>query len=94
LPDTSATCSSYTLPALSSGYGYACKPLADYQKTNGDGWVPINFSISSENKYFTSLPIDPVNDENFYYSYFPGGSFELIARLTEASDKSLNDSGV
>jgi len=37
LPDTSATCSSYTLPTLPSGYTYACKNSDDYRKIDGNG---------------------------------------------------------
>jgi hypothetical protein len=37
----------------------------------------VSFLLSSSNNYIANLPIDPVNNANYYYSYNPGGSFEL-----------------
>jgi hypothetical protein len=79
LPDSSSTCTSYSLPTLPTGFTYNCKTETDHKKSNGDGWVPINFTVSSDNRYITTLPVDPVNSEIYYYSYNPGGSFELNA---------------
>jgi len=58
--------------------------------------VPIDFSINSDNKYFSSLPVDPTNNINYYYSYNPGGSFEINAFLESAENitkYALNDGG-
>jgi hypothetical protein len=93
LPDTSPTCSSYSLPVLPSGYSYACASQNNYRKVDGNGWIPINFSLDSTSKYFTQLPIDPLNNNVYYYTYFPGGSFELTALLTKPRSASLNDGG-
>ena len=37
LPDSSSTCSSYTLPSLLTGYQYNCVTLANLQLPNDDG---------------------------------------------------------
>ena len=96
LPDTSSTCSTYSLPTPPSGYSYSCVTTANLRNTDGTGWVPIDFSINDSNKYFSSLPIDPTNSVNYYYSYNPGGSFEINAFL-ESTDNitkyALNDGG-
>jgi hypothetical protein len=39
------------------------------------------------------LPTDPTNNLTYYYTYFPGGSFELTAQLTKGRDSSINDNG-
>jgi len=41
--------------------------------------VPISFAVAAGNNYVTTLPVDPTNDSTYYYSYNPGGSFELNA---------------
>jgi len=53
----------------------------------------LNFAVSANNNYLSILPVDPVNDVNYYYSYFPGGSYELIARLKYSKAQSINDNG-
>ena len=40
-----------------------------------------------------ALPIDPVNNETYFYSYFPGGSYELRATLSDQSDAGMKDGG-
>jgi hypothetical protein len=39
------------------------------------------------------LPTDPTNDSTYFYSYFPGGSYELISRLRYSRTNSINDNG-
>ena len=39
LPDSSSTCSSYTLPVLPTSYSYSCKPLSTYRNTDATGWT-------------------------------------------------------
>ncbi len=84
LPDnTSTTCGSYTLPALPVGYRYNCVPQANLQKTDGTGWVPLNLSSIPGGSPVASLPVDPTNDATSrdYYSFVPGGSFELASAM-------------
>ncbi len=96
LPDSSTTCSSYSLPTLPTGYTYNCVTSTNLRKADSTGWIPIDFTVANDNKYITSLPIDPINDINYYYSYNPGGSFEVNA-LLESNEYitkfSLNDGG-
>jgi len=81
LPDSSSTCSSYGLPTLPTGYSYNCVTNTNLRNSDGTGWVPIDFSVSNNNRYMSNLPIDPTNNETYYYSYNPGGSFEVNALL-------------
>lgn len=72
-------CSGLGFPA---GYFRCAGP--DYlQKTNGTGWIPVNFSQVSIGNPLQKLPVDPTNSysSNLYYSYFPGsGTFKLVAK--------------
>ncbi len=87
LPDDSSptsTCPSHNLPSLTgSGKTYQCANSSQYQLTNGNGWIPVNFD-QLPLKVLSKLPIDPVNSNSnnsgLYYTYSPG-SFELNARL-------------
>ena len=81
LPDSSSTCSSYTLPTLPTGYLYSCVSTSNLRNSDSTGWVPIDFTISNNNRYISNLPIDPTNNETYYYSYNPGGSFEINSLL-------------
>ena len=91
LPDTSATCASYSLPTLPTGYTYSCKTTANYRKVDGTGWIPIDFSINPNNAYLSVLPIDPVNDSTYFYTYYSGGSYEVTALLKNPNSNSIND---
>ena len=79
LPDSSPTCSSYSLATLPTGYSYACVTSTTINNVDSTGWVPVNFAVAAGNNYLSKLPVDPTNDTNYYYSYNPGGSFELNA---------------
>ncbi len=72
-------CSGLGFPA---GYFHCAGP--DYlQKTNGTGWIPVNFTQISIGNPLQKLPVDPTNSysSNLYYSYFPGsGTFKLVAK--------------
>jgi prepilin-type N-terminal cleavage/methylation domain-containing protein len=89
LPDSSPTCASYILPALTSGWSYACAPSATYQKADGTGWIPVDFA-QLETGSFSVLPIDPANTDTdgYYYTYTPGGSWVLTAGLESAQQLS------
>ncbi len=53
------------------------------------GWIKQNLS-----SYGTKLPVDPVNDATYYYSYKQNGtSYELDTVLEYYTDKSANDGG-
>lgn len=89
IPDTNTTCSNLSLPSLPSGYTYHCVPQANLRNIDGSGWLPINFTQSSI-QTLSALPLDPINttSSNLYYTYIPGGSYELTA-LMESDKGSL-----
>jgi prepilin-type N-terminal cleavage/methylation domain-containing protein len=80
LKDSSATCTSWLsqLPSLPSGWSYRCS--ATPTSMNGDGWIPIRFS-DYPIIALSQLPIDPINQPPYYYSFVVGGSYELTAAL-------------
>ncbi|MDP1706404.1 MAG: LamG-like jellyroll fold domain-containing protein [bacterium] len=79
IPDTSGTCVNLSLPTLPAGYTYNCVTTSTLIKTDGTGWIPVNFSAISYGSPIQRLPIDPTNTTSSgqYYSYIPGGSWEL-----------------
>lgn len=88
LVDASSTCSNSGLPSLPSGWTYNCVTTADdLQKVDGNGWIPLNFQSMAMGSPFSVLPVDPKNTTStgLYYTYTPGGSWELTAAME--SDK-------
>jgi hypothetical protein len=61
---------------LPAGYAYHCSGPSYYQKTDGTGWIPINFSSVTPSSPLGTLPIDPVNavSSRLYYTYTTNGS--------------------
>jgi len=76
--NASSTCGSLGLPALPSGWSYHCVTSTNLQKTDGNGWIPVNFTQSPALS-FSNLPLDPVNATSTgnYYTYTSGGSWEI-----------------
>ena len=93
LPDSNPSCTSYTLPTLPTGYTYYCSSPTSYKNTDGSGWIPINFTVEGSNRYLSSLPVDPVNNNSYFYTYYSGGSYELTAILANPNKNSINDEG-
>ncbi|MDD5431238.1 MAG: prepilin-type N-terminal cleavage/methylation domain-containing protein [Candidatus Pacebacteria bacterium] len=100
--DASSTCGSYSLPAPPATYSYSCKTAANYQKVDGTGWIPVNFTQMAGGSPMAVLPIDPTNSatDKKYYTYIPGGSWQLAAALESekykmggASDAASKDGG-
>ena len=87
IPDSSPTCANLGLPSLPFGWSYSCKTSANYRKVDSFGWIPVNFTLLSQGSPLSILPIDPLNTNSSgqYYTYVPGGSWELTAYLE--SDK-------
>jgi type II secretory pathway pseudopilin PulG len=82
VPDNSPTCSDLGLPSLPSGWTYHCAPSSSYTKTDGTGWVPINFNSYSGGNIMPALPVDPANQTSTgdYYAYSTNGTqYELTA---------------
>ncbi len=95
LPDSSATCASYTLPSLPSGWNYNCVTQSDLTKANGIGWLPIDLTILDSS--LSSLPIDPINNiDNFYTAVIPSSGYYEISGKNESQKQYLiasNDGG-
>lgn len=91
LPDTSSTCASYTLPTLPTGWVYNCVTQANLQKTDGTGWIPINFNSMSRGSPVPSLPTDPVNSVDIFYTFTASsfGNFELAGVDESAKQYSI-----
>lgn len=89
VPDSSATCANLGLPSLPSGWSYGCVASSTLYDTDGTGWIPVNFA-SSPSLAFSRLSIDPTNTTSTgnYYTYTPGGSWELTG-LMEATKENL-----
>jgi prepilin-type N-terminal cleavage/methylation domain-containing protein len=95
LPDSSSTCGSYNLIPLFSPYSYRCQTFDNYLKVDGNGWLPINFTLG---KILTIsvLPIDPLNNKDYFYAYqVRQGRYKLTARFENKTNisKMANDGG-
>jgi prepilin-type N-terminal cleavage/methylation domain-containing protein len=95
LPDSSSTCGSYNLIPLFSPYSYRCQTSDNYLKIDGNGWIPINFTLG---KILTIsvLPIDPLNNKDYFYAYqVRQGRYKLTARFENKTNisKMANDGG-
>jgi hypothetical protein len=95
LPDSSSTCGSYNLIPLFSSYSYRCQTSDNYLKVDGNGWLPINFTLG---KILTIsvLPIDPLNNKDYFYAYqVRQGRYKLTARFENKTNisKMANDGG-
>ena len=94
IPDSSSTCANLGLPALTTGYQYQCSTTANYRKTDGTGWIPVNFDSLDIGSPLSSLPIDPTNTTStgLYYTYVVGGSWELRTLMESADqEQAIND---
>jgi type II secretory pathway pseudopilin PulG len=101
LSDSSSTCGSYSLPSLPSGWKYSCATAANLTKTDGAGWIPVNFASGASQ--LPSLPTDPQNNpsQKLYYAYAASnGRWELANalesgkyRMGGGADKTANDGG-
>jgi prepilin-type N-terminal cleavage/methylation domain-containing protein len=90
LPDPNATttagsnCASLGLPLLPAGYAYHCAGPNYYRNTNGQGWIPVNFSTITTGSPLGQLPIDPTNasSSRLYYTYTTNGTqYEVTTSL-------------
>jgi prepilin-type N-terminal cleavage/methylation domain-containing protein len=98
VPDSSPTCLNLGLPTLPGGWSYSCAPASTLQKVDGSGWIPVPLNLISSGSPLSKLPIDPVNATSTgnYYTYTPGGSWELVALMESAKyiDREINDGGI
>ncbi|MCL5257962.1 MAG: prepilin-type N-terminal cleavage/methylation domain-containing protein [Patescibacteria group bacterium] len=88
LPDSSATCSSWTsqLPILPLGWSYNCVATSTLGKTDGTGWIPVNFA-NDMMIALSAFPIDPTNQPPYYYSYVTDPQWEVSAYMESSSNQ-------
>lgn len=91
IPDATSTagdqCQGLGLPTLPGGYTYQCAASSTYKKTNGTGWIPVNFTTVTSSytagSVIANFPVDPINttSTNLYYTYQTDGigGFEVAA---------------
>jgi len=98
LPSDNSDCSDLELPELQAPYSYHCQTEASYQKVDGTGWLPVDLTTISLGTPISALPLDPTNDNQYYYTYTPDSSnktWELTAPIVSLSKKKYaqNDGG-
>lgn len=95
LPDIATNCPTLTatLPTLPTGWSYYCSSVANYKKTDGTGWVPINFDALPAKSPMQTLPVDPTNDasKGLFYTYVANAgvtaALESVKARNEAGAK-------
>ncbi len=95
LPDSTSTCGSYNLIQLYPPYSYHCQNQNDFRKVDGSGWLPVNLTLSKIIGV-SILPIDPLNNQDYFYAYqVKGGRYKLTAKFESDSylPKMVNDGG-
>ncbi len=93
IPDPAATstagdqCQGLGLPSLPSGLVYHCAASSTYRKSDGTGWIPLNFATTSFGSSLNILPIDPTNQTStgLYYTYTTDGSSYELTAIAESS---------
>lgn len=83
VPDPTATTTAGTNCAgLGFSGAYHCAASSTYRKTNGTGWIPVNFASVTVGSPLGILPVDPINTTSSgeYYQYKTDGTtFEITA---------------
>lgn len=78
------------LPTLPSIDTYHCAATSTYRRTDGTGWVPINFNSVPGINLLNTLPVDPVNTTSSrdYYSYAAAnGQWDLTEAMAASVDQ-------
>ena len=94
IPDPAATttagtnCSSLGFPA---GY-FHCAASSTYQKSDGTGWIPLNFDSISMGSPLSQLPKDSINttSSEAYYAYATDGTNYKVSAVPEANKNIAN----
>jgi len=84
---------SSTASCRTAGIGTCTK--SNSTAVNGSGWIPVDLTSISTGSPIASLPIDPTNDANYFYSYrcdSGNTTFELDAKLESTYYTSTIDS--
>ena len=70
--------------------------VADLYKTNGNGWIPVQFNAIQGGPPIANLPVDPTNSTSLHYTYCSDGdAWEINTTLEsqQQSGKAGNDGG-
>ena len=105
LPSATSTCADIELPSLPDGWSYHCAGAAELSKTDGTGWLPIDFRDfrAPANSGYTNilenvgmLPIDPVSDAGSlnYYAFVTGTSSTSVATSSTGHSDILKNVGM
>jgi hypothetical protein len=97
LSSAKPNCEGLELFAPPEGWEYRCKPESEFQKIDGQGWLPVDFTHLPKNFDFkTSLPIDPVNtaDSGYYYAYVVSEKNDWVLTSLLESNKSLKETAL
>ncbi|GEM_PF-6879797 len=95
LPDSNSGCVNYSLPPLPVGWSYVCSDSSVLQKSNSNGWIPIDFTKIPGN-ILNSLPVDPNNlvESGQYYTFVTDGKkWELTSILESDKNKGTGNIG-
>lgn len=60
---------------------------ATTRQSNGTGWVKVNLS-SAKSVSVPTLPVDPVNDSTYHYTYYSNGTAWEIDSVLESAQQS------
>lgn len=88
-----------SLPTLPAGWAYRCVSQENLRKTNGNGWIPIDFSSLAGGVPVPGLPVDPISSvvNGQYYTYVTdpaNGSWKLTGLFeSEKISKIMNNDG-
>ncbi len=93
IPDPEATstagdqCQGLGLFSLPAGWTYHCAASSTYLKTDGTGWIPVDFNNLSLGSPFNTLPVDPANQTStgYYYTYTTNGTQYELTTLPEST---------
>ena len=82
-----STCASLNLPSLPTGDTYQCVSPQVSRSTNGNGWLPIDFSSLTSGSPISSLPVDPMNQSStgLYYTFSPSASSYMVTAIPEGT---------
>src|SRR5882724_1068719 len=99
LVTATGTCTAAMGFSAPSGYTYVCASSSTFTKTNGTGWIPVDFTqMTGVSAPINRLPTDPINttSSGFYYTYV-SGSWAFTATLQSQKylqQSALRDGGV
>lgn len=96
IPSDDESCTGIDLPSLPDGWKYHCAKEGSYTKSDGSGWIPVDFKGG-----LSSLPVDSVNKGEIlnYYAYVASSrdEYAVVGALDSKKylkEKANNDNGI